>query len=287
MRPSFNYNKILLKSLTLCVSLLWIAGLGILDYSTGKRLSLLGFFLFPVFLATWYTGKKTGIVISFICAAVVSNSEIVSVVRCPHQVIPYWNLIIAFSLFLAVSLLLSNLKRAHLKASDLARTDSLTGVANRRAFFEIAGIELYRMNRYKRPFTIAYLELNDLKNMDETSGREAGDAFLRRIVDVLDANVRSSDLLARIDEGEFAILFTETNEDQAKSVIEKLCVSLREVLKNEKLELSYSIGVVTCIRPPATVNDILSKADHMMHMAKREGKNRVHYLVWRESAVVR
>jgi diguanylate cyclase (GGDEF)-like protein len=286
MQPSFKYKKFLPQLLALLVCAFWIVGLSIVDFSV-KNLSLLIFYIVPVYLAAWYGGKKTGIAISFVCAAASNIAEIISIAPSAHPIIPYWNLVISFCGFLIISLLLSKLKKTLLQANDLARSDPLTGVANRRAFFEIAGIELYRMNRYKRPFSVAYLELDDFKNLNVTLGTGTCKNLLRSVVEVLDANVRSSDLLARIGDDKFAILFTETNEDQAKSVIEKLCASLNVAVKKEKWETSYSIGVVTCIRPPSTVEEILKKADHMMHAAKREGKNRVQYLVWRESAVVR
>ena len=192
-----------------------------------------------------------------------------------------------FIVFLVVSLMLSKLKRTLQLANDLARTDPITSMANKSAFSEIAGIELYRVNRYRRPFTIACLDLNDLKQFNEKFGHDARDDLLRCVAQVLNSNVRSSDLLARIGDDEFALLLTETNEDQAQSVFNKLGSSLEDAIKKQNWEITYSIGVVTYIRPPATVSDMLKQADHMMYAAKREGKNRVHFLVWRESAIVR
>jgi diguanylate cyclase (GGDEF)-like protein len=269
------------------ISSLVVAGLGAVDYYMEPRFSFLIFYLFPVCYAAWLGGKKTGIAISVLSAAAWIYSDIVSMEKYEHPVIPYWNMTTTFVVFLVVSLLLSKIKKTLQLANDLARIDPVTNMANRRAFSEIAGIELYRINRYKRPFTIACLDLDDLKKINEEQGLEAGDAVLRRVAKALDANVRSSDFPARLDGDEFAVLLTETNEDQAKSVIEKLSNSLQEMLKNEKWEISFNIGVVTYIRPPATVDEMLKKADHMMHAAKREGKNRSHYLVWRESAIVR
>jgi diguanylate cyclase (GGDEF)-like protein len=192
-----------------------------------------------------------------------------------------------FCVFLVVALTLGRLKRSLLHEKELARTDALTGIANRRAFFEIAGNELSRMNRYKRPFTIAYLDLDDFKLVNDRLGHEAGDDLLRFVSIAIRSTIRSSDLIARVGGDEFAILLPETNEEQARSVIEKINVSLHETLKTHDLTTTYSIGVVTYVRPPATVDDMLKKADHMMYAAKREGKNGTRYLVWKESAIAR
>jgi diguanylate cyclase (GGDEF)-like protein len=143
------------------------------------------------------------------------------------------------------------------------------------------------MNRYKRPFTIAYLDLDDFKQVNDSLGHDAGDNLLRCVALSIKANIRSSDALARIGGDEFVILLPETNEDQAQSVVQKLGGALHAALQKENWAVSFSIGVVTYIRPPATVDEMLVKADHMMYAAKREGKNKVRYLVWKESAIAR
>ena len=283
---SDSINKIK-RPLIFLVSVLCVLVLSVADYYMHPRFSFLLFFLFPVCFATWWGGRTIGITIAVLSAAAWIISDIISTEIFTCSVISYWNMTTNSVVFLVVSLILSNLKKALRLANDRARTDPVTSTANRRAFSEFAGIELYRINRYKRPFTIAYLDLDDLKQVSEKGGFEAGDELLHSVAGVLRANIRSSDFLSRLSGDTFAILLTETNEDQAKSVIEKLSNSLQEAIAKEKWEISFNIGVVTYIRPPATVDEMLKKADHMTHAAKREGKNRAHYLVWRESAIVR
>jgi|WetSurMetagenome_2_1015567.scaffolds.fasta_scaffold82304_2 diguanylate cyclase (GGDEF)-like protein len=275
------------RPLVFAISGLCVAGLCAVDYFMEPHFSFLIFFLFPVCFASWIGGKKTGIAISVLSAAAWIFSDILSMEKYAHPVIPYWNMTTTFIVFLIVSLMMSKLKKTLQLATDLARIDPVTGIANRRAFSEFAAIELYRINRYKRPFTLACLDIEDIKKVNDDLGIQAGDNILRGVATVISDNVRSSDIRARLDSGEFAVLLTETNEDQAKAVIEKLSNSLQEAFKKEKWDITFNIGVVTYIRPPATVDEMLKKADHMMHTAKREGKNTAHYLVWRESAIVR
>jgi diguanylate cyclase (GGDEF)-like protein len=275
------------RPIVFLISTICVAGLCAVDYYMEPRFSFLIFYLFPVCFASWIGGKKTGIAVSLLSAAAWIFSDILSMEKFSHPIIPYWNMTTTFVVFLILSLMMSKLKKTLQLATELARIDPVTGIANRRAFSEFAGIELYRINRYKRSFTLACLDVDDIKKMSDEQGIEAAETMLRSVSKVLGDNVRSSDILARLDSGEFAVLLNETNEDQAKAVIEKLRSSLLESFKKEKWEISFNIGVVTYIRPPATVDEMLKKADHMMHAAKREGKNIAHYLVWRESAIVR
>jgi diguanylate cyclase (GGDEF)-like protein len=259
----------------------------LVDYLFEPRVSLILFYLFPVFLATWYFGDKAGIATSAICAMGWAISDFMSFGVFSHPMVPLWNAAAILCVFVVVSITLSRLKKSLQHEKDLARTDPLTGIANRRAFFEIAGNELSRMNRYKRPFTMAYLDLDDFKLVNDQLGHEAGDDLLRRVSISIRSTIRSSDLIARVGGDEFAILLPETNEDQARSVMEKINAALHETLQKHDPTTTYSIGVVTYIRPPATVDDLLKMADHMMYAAKREGKNGIRYLVWKESATAR
>jgi diguanylate cyclase (GGDEF)-like protein len=275
------------KSLLLLLGALCVGGLGVIDYYMEPRFSFLIFYLFPICFVTWYAGRYCGVVISVVSTAAWIFADFLPMKKYEQPVISYWNMLSTFIVFLAISLMLSKLKQTLRIANDLARTDPVTDLPNRRAFSEFAGIELYRTNRYKRPFTIAYLDFDNLKQISEIHGIDTEDGCLRALAHVLSANVRSSDFLATLDRDVFAILLTETNEDQSKAVIEKLIGSLQELLGQEKWDITFSIGVVTYIRPPSTVAEMLKKADHMAHTAKREGRNRAHYLVWRESAIVR
>jgi diguanylate cyclase (GGDEF)-like protein len=261
-----------------------VAVLCVVDYFFEPRVSMLLFYLAPILLATWYIGPKSGITISSLCALGWGISDVASTGAYSHPIIPYWNVCINLGIFLIVSITLSKLKSALHGARESARTDALTGIANRRAFFEIAGSELSRMNRYKRPFTIAYLDLDDFKLVNDNFGHEAGDDLLRCITGFIESTIRSSDLIARLGGDEFAILLPETNEEQARAVMEKINLSLHETLVKYSPAVTFSIGVVTYVRPPANVDDMLKKADHMMYAAKREGKNAVKYLVWKDTS---
>ena len=163
----------------------------------------------------------------------------------------------------------------------------MTGAANRRAFFESAQIEIDRTHRYKHPFTLAYIDIDDFKQINDTLGHEAGDRVLRLYGSTLVKNIRSTDVLARIGGDEFVLLLSETGYDQAHTVIEKVNDLLLERMAKAKLPATHSIGVVTFLRPPSSVDDLLKKADGVMYTVKREGKKTIKHIIWKESASAR
>jgi diguanylate cyclase (GGDEF)-like protein len=258
--------------------------LWLFDTITGPDLSILTFYLVPVIAATWLSGKPAGIIISILSAAAWYFSDINTHFSYSHPMVPYWNMTVGVTIFLVVVELLSRLKKTLVLEMELARKDELTGAANRRSFFESTQIEIDRTHRYKHPFTLAYIDIDDFKRVNDMFGHEEGDRVLRIFSSVLIKNIRSTDVLGRIGGDEFVLLLSETGYDQAHTVIEKLSDLLQERLDKGKLPVTFSIGVVTFLRPPSSVDDLLKKVDGVMYTVKREGKNTIKHITWKESA---
>jgi diguanylate cyclase (GGDEF)-like protein len=257
------------------------------DTITGPDLSFLLFYLIPVLGATWLSGKRTGIVIAVVSAAAWFFSDVISHSSYSHPAVPYWNVTVKCAVFLLTVELLSRLKKTLEHEMELARKDELTGAANRRSFFESAQIEIDRTHRYKHPFTLAYFDCDDFKQINDTFGHETGDRTLRVMSSTIIKNIRSTDVLARLGGDEFVLLLSETGYDQAHAVIEKLNALLQEKLAKSKLSATFSVGVVTFLRPPSSVDDLLKKADAVMYSVKRDGKKSIKHIIWKESASAR
>jgi diguanylate cyclase (GGDEF)-like protein len=265
-----------------CVPLLWF-----FDTITGPDLSFLVFYFVPVLFATWFSGRRAGIIFSIMCAGAWFFSDVMSHSSYSHPAVPYWNVAVKCGIFLITVELLFRLKKALTREMELARKDELTGAANRRSFFESAQIEIDRTHRYKHPFTLAYFDCDDFKQINDTFGHVTGDKVLRIICATIINNIRSTDVLARLGGDEFALLLSETGYDQAHAVVEKLNAMLLEKLSKERIAATFSIGVVTFLRPPSSVDDLLKKTDAVMYSVKRDGKNTIKHIIWKESASAR
>ena len=132
------------RSLVFIIGLLGIALISYADYITGIQVGVYPLYFLPVSLVTWRVGRRAGIVISILSTIgwVVSNS--VASGTIPHTLEDFWNILAQFSVFLVVTLLISAQKNEIAHERALSRKDSLTGVANARAFYEIAQAELVR-----------------------------------------------------------------------------------------------------------------------------------------------
>jgi len=95
--------------------------------------------------------------------------------------VPIWNALTRFLFFMLVAICLIALRNAYEHEKALARSDFLTGAANSRAFFEVADMELVRARRYARPFSVAYIDVDNFKTVNDTLGHLAGDDLLRVI----------------------------------------------------------------------------------------------------------
>jgi diguanylate cyclase (GGDEF)-like protein/PAS domain S-box-containing protein len=157
----------------------------------------------------------------------------------------------------------------------LARVDPLTGLANRRAFYEGAELERKRALRHSRPLSVAYIDLDNFKQINDRMGHEVGDQLLIQIGAILQNILRAEDLAARMGGDEFAIVFPENNYESARMAIQKTHRMLTEMAKDHKWPVSFSIGMVTFSVPPTSVEEMVRAADDLMYSVKHNGKNSI------------
>lgn len=262
------------KRTVIIISTLFLCLLCWLDFVTGNY-SLIIFYLIPVSFTAWFIGKKTGV---FFCALSLFariTADFTASAIIERSSLHYWNLFIEFSFLTVMSLLFSALKNKLDIEKVLARIDPLTKSINRRSFFDLAEQEISRARRYEHPFTIAYLDLDNFKEINDHYGHSMGDKLLITVVDTIHAHIRSTDILARFGGDEFVILLPETTGESAKSTFEKLQRKLMESMLDNSWPVTFSIGVVSYHTPPASVEEAVRSADALMYEVKRSGKNKL------------
>jgi diguanylate cyclase (GGDEF)-like protein len=172
----------------------------------------------------------------------------------------------------------AELREANRILERLASSDSLTELDNRRCFFEKAAAEVERARRYGHPLSLQMLDIDHFKAINDRYGHVAGDHVLMALAEVLRANLRHSDVAARLGGEEFAILLPETNVDEAFAHAERIrqSVARLSVLNGTvSLSLTVSIGVAALGAGDSSIESVLMRADSCLYRAKQEGRNRV------------
>jgi len=193
--------------------------------------------------------------------------------------VPYWNAAVKLSFFILAGLAASTLRRVLDREKDLARTDPLTGVGNRRHFVEMAEMEIRRAARYQHPFSVAYIDLDRFKEVNDSYGHEAGDRLLRKFSDALEGSVRNTDILARMGGDEFAVLMPETGREAAATACESVRDAISGIVSPSGDGVTVSIGLATWLTPPGSGDEILRCADALMYGVKASGRGGVRHEV--------
>lgn len=269
------------KAFYLSLGLLLTGLTGLADFLTGYELSISIFYVIPVAIVTWFTGLYLGLLTSFICASVWLGADTATGHQYSYPLIPVWNCFIRLAFFVIITLLLSELSRSIERERKAARTDNLTGAVNSRFFYELIQIEIERFRRHQHPFSLAYIDLDNFKAVNDQHGHSVGDQVLRIVTDSAMRHLRKSDVVARLGGDEFALLLAETDEKAAQTVISKVQDILLEEMGKDNLPVTFSIGVVTCRAAPPTTDELVKIADKLMYSVKYSGRNAVKFLSYK------
>lgn len=278
MKTLFKYLDKIPKTVIPVIGVSLVILIGTIDYLTGYEISFSIFYLLPVALVSWFDKRSHAVIVSVLSAAIWLWADITSGHTYSHLAIPVWNSVTRLGFFLMAAFSLSAIKKLLEEEQTFARNDFLTGVANSRAFNEIAKIEIDRSVRFSRPFSIAYIDIDNFKQVNDTLGHSEGDNLLQSVAKTIKDNTRSIDIVTRLGGDEFAILFPETDEENAKTAISKVQTELLSIVKNNNWPVTFSIGAVTSYKS-CNLDELIKEADNLMYAVKESGKNRIEYKI--------
>ncbi len=273
------------RAFNVLVGLFCALFLGAIDFYSdlyiGTDYPLNFFYLLPVAFVAWFAGRNSAVAIAIACVAI-KISILASFPETLSRLI--WMNGSAFAFFLVVGLLLAKLRQLLENERALSRIDHLTGAVNRKVFLDVTTNEIYRLRRHDQPFTLAYIDLDNFKEINDTRGHSAGDFLLQTVVATISDNLRRTDVVARLGGDEFAILLTNSDEQAALVAIHKIRQQLHLSILQQNLAVTFSIGVLTCTVAPNTVDEIITLADNLMYEVKKSGKNGIRHAVYARCA---
>jgi diguanylate cyclase (GGDEF)-like protein len=156
--------------------------------------------------------------------------------------------------------------------------DDLTKTYNRRYFFEIAEQELARVQRYGGTFSIAILDFDNFKNINDNYGHQAGDRALMELSRICSSNIRLPDLFARYGGDEFVFLFPESNKEKANQCLKRIFTDISNFsldFEETQVKIRVSIGIAELSHEEPFIDHILKNADIALYRAKHDGGNKI------------
>lgn len=253
-----------------------IAVVGVIDYVSGVEIRVFPLYFLPLSLASWFLNRALIILFSLLAGVVWLLSMYGGGYQYSSPYIWWINYCTQTFAFLFVSFSLASLRGALTRERELSRTDPLTKLPNRLGFQERSEQLVLLCNRRGRGITLAYLDLDNFKTANDAAGHEVGDRMLEQIASILSCCLRAVDLPARFGGDEFLILLPDAMSQDAVNALERV----RNAIEQEPTCAAYSvtatIGAVSWLRAPETLQGLTQAADKAMYAAKSLGKNRVY-----------
>ena len=254
--------------LVLVTSILAIVAIFGIDLADGSSIWTHVLYVFPICAIALSCERFTWVVVGFLLSAVFQLLTLLTYDISVLAVVA--NSVIAL-VANGMTVGLARVARSRLaKLKTLATTDVLTGLHNRLGFQSVAEKEINRQKRYGGVFSLAVLDLDRFKALNDSKGHAGGDLALRRLSDILRASLRRSDSIARLGGDEFVIVMPNTQETDCAALCQQLSASIAGQMEAAGFPITASIGYATFERPADSVEAALQKADDAMYAAKVE-----------------
>lgn len=271
-----------------------VVALGWIDHAIGTRIGLSALYLAPVVVASWSAGRGSGLLTAVVASVAWLLADLGAGASIGIADLATRNLVSHSIICLGLAMMVSALRRsidaldaAFERERRMARHDPLTGLLNARVFHEAVTSELARMGRTGEPLTVAYVDADGFKAVNDSRGHREGDRVLGAIATTLLRVQRRTDTVARLGGDEFAVLMPGTTRDEAIVALAKVRTALAAAMAQGGWRVTFSVGAsavaasnaaeVTVLPPSA--EGLIADADMAMFMAKRRGGDRVEVRV--------
>ncbi len=250
---------------------------GIADHFTGREIDFSVFYLGALLMAAWMGRSRSAIPFAFVCAVVALVAETIDGLQFRNWLIHILNAGENLAVFLLVAILSARIKAQSLRDRQQSLTDPLTGIPNRRFFFE-RGEEMLRAAT--APLTLAFIDVDNFKQLNDTKGHAVGDRLLIYAAQSVRDAFNAGEIVARLGGDEFVVLSSAPSRD-VHGGLNSIFGHLLEHMKEQGWAVTFSVGAVTFETPLSSLDEMIRLADEQMYVVKKSGKNRVESSVFR------
>jgi diguanylate cyclase (GGDEF)-like protein len=246
---------------------------GAIDVQTGADVHIIALYFLPLAFAGMRLGRLGAVTVALFSALVWLGALYLDGARPGNPYSWVANFITQGCAFLVVTMLVSRLSRTLDDERTLRRTDALTGLYNRSALAEHTDAVLALCRRQARPVCLVYIDLDNFKRANDTAGHAHGDILLRQCGKIIAANIRTSDVAARIGGDEFVILLPATDRADALEMCRRIVRALDLTPEFVAAGVTASFGVVADDTAHLGIAQLLAQADEAMYAMKRAKKD--------------
>ncbi len=243
----------------------------LLDAATDETIQMHLLYIFPLVLISFHCQATILVHAALLASLLFQGISIVTSSELPLLS----RFVIAMLVLLSNTLItyVARLARTNfLEVGHLASFDGLTGLRNRLSFESLVDLEIARQRRNGGTFSFAFIDIDNLRELNSARGFQVGDDAIRLLANVLRDHIRQSDTAARLGGDEFAILMPNTEALGCERFCHELSVKMSTLMKKASLPISTSIGYVTVDHPPGSISEVFNRAESAMHVAQSGGK---------------
>jgi len=263
--------------LVVVVSFALVGVVGTVYYLTGLQFAVSLFYLFPISLVTLYVKRWYGYLLSCVGFDIWMLTDVIG--NHDETVIAILNGLFELTVFFLFVTVLTRLRKFVKEEKIKARIDPLTRLSNRFGFYERSEAEFARAKRNRDAVTVAIIDVDDFKLVNDKYGHATGDLVLETAAETMRNSLRAFDLTARFGGDEFVVLFSVSDVSHADRILTRLHSDMNFDMKINNWPATFSMGAVTIETLPDSVDDMINRADELMYDVKRSGRNRIAHEV--------
>ena len=257
-------------------ALVLVAVIAVVDHATGISIRIYPLYFAPIALAAWFGRPSYGLWLPAICTATWLLANLSGFQPDWQPWIWVINTLTQGFAFAIVGWLIRTLRGRLRLEQSLSLTDMLTGLANKRAFIESGNRMLANAVRQEQPVAVAFIDLDNFKNVNDSRGHAEGDLVLQAVSASLRGALRAGDLLARLGGDEFVMVLANADGKHVAQLLGRIRDRTNQCMQQHAWPVTLSIGAVVYQVAPPDLQDAVQRADGLMYAAKRGGKDRVH-----------